>query len=261
MYSLDDIRNITFTQAGRNKYSADEVDDFVDGCVELVEWLMKEKRALEQEKATMAGKMELLANKLVEYRQNEESISEALLSAQQAGRTIIREANQKAELILRDAAIKAEKVQETALREIKEEEKMLQEVKQKVSDFKAMLLELYREHLKQIDLLPETPPEEAPADVEDADDAAGDMPTEPTEPEEPAEPETPAEEAPAEPTAEEQPEEDSAEEPVVVAVSQEIEPEETEDDPKSSRFPKLQFGEDYEPLDEPKRGLFGRKKP
>lgn len=255
MYSLDDIRNITFTQAGRNKYSADEVDDFVDGCVELVEWLMKEKRALEQEKATMAGKMELLANKLVEYRQNEESISEALLSAQQAGRTIIREANQKAELILRDAAIKAEKVQETALREIKEEEKMLQEVKQKVSDFKAMLLELYREHLKQIDLLPETPPEETPADVEDADDAAGDMPTEPTEPEEPTE------EAPDEPTAEEQPEEEPAEEPVVVAVSQEIEPEETEDDPKSSRFPKLQFGEDYEPLDEPKRGLFGRKKP
>lgn len=258
MYSLDDIRNITFTQAGRNKYSADEVDDFVDGCVELVEWLMKEKRALEQEKASMAGKMELLANKLVEYRQNEESISEALLSAQQAGRTIIREANQKAELILRDASIKAEKVQETALREIKEEERMLQEVKQKVSDFKAMLLELYREHLKQIDLLPETPPEEAPADAEDAEESAGDTPT---EPDEPAEPETPAEETPAEETPEGQPEEELAEEPVVVAVSQEIEPEETDDDLKSSRFPNLQFGEDYEPLDEPKRGLFGRKKP
>lgn len=257
MYSLDDIRNITFTQAGRNKYSADEVDDFVDGCVELVEWLMKEKRALEQEKASMAGKMELLANKLVEYRQNEESISEALLSAQQAGRTIIREANQKAELILRDASIKAEKVQENALREIKEEEKMLQEVKQKVSDFKAMLLELYREHLKQIDLLPETPPEEAPTDMEEDEAPADETPT---EPDEPTEPETPAEEAPAEPTAEEQPEEAPAEEPVVVAVSQEIEPEETDNDPKTSRFSNLQFGEDYEPL-EPKKGLFGRKKP
>ena len=31
MFSPEEIRHITFTQVGRNKYSADEVDDFVDG--------------------------------------------------------------------------------------------------------------------------------------------------------------------------------------------------------------------------------------
>ena len=221
MYSLDDIRNITFTQAGRNKYSADEVDDFVDGCVETVERLMQEKRALEQEKAEMAGKMEILANKLLEYRQNEESISEALLSAQQAGRTIIREANQKAELILSDAKIKAEKVQELAERDIEEEKRALAAIQQQVSDFKAQLLETYREHLKQIDLLPDVPEEEVEeAESEEIVEAVEDVAEEPTVVEETVE------ETVEEPVIEEavvEAEEEVAE--PIVAVSQEIEPE------------------------------------
>ncbi len=255
MFSPEEIRHITFTQVGRNKYSADEVDDFVDGCADTVERLVREKRALEQEKAEMAGKLELLANKIVEYRQREESISEALLRAQQAGNTIILEANQKADLIMRDAQIKAENVQEAALRSIKEEEQQLEAIKQAVSDFKASLLDMYRDHLRQIDLLPAEEPEEEPA-AESEEETVEVVAEEEAAPvEEEVVEAAPVEEVPAE---EEQPEEDPVEEEAVVAVSHVIEPEETEEE-IPSRFANLEFGENYEP-DEPKKGFFGRKK-
>lgn len=255
MFSPEEIRHITFTQVGRNKYSADEVDDFVDGCADTVERLVREKRVLEQEKAEMAGKLELLANKIVEYRQREESISEALLRAQQAGNTIILEANQKADLIMRDAQIKAENVQEAALRSIKEEEQQLAAIKQAVSDFKATLLDMYRDHLRQIDLLPAEEPEEEPA-AESEEETVEVVAEEEAAPVEEEVVETaPVEEVPAE---EEQPEEDPVEEEAVVAVSHVIEPEETEEE-LPSRFANLEFGENYEP-DEPKKGFFGRKK-
>ena len=255
MFSPEEIRHITFTQVGRNKYSADEVDDFVDGCADTVERLVREKRVLEQEKAEMAGKLELLANKIVEYRQREESISEALLRAQQAGNTIILEANQKADLIMRDAQIKAENVQEAALRSIKEEEQQLAAIKQAVSDFKATLLDMYRDHLRQIDLLPAEEPEEEPA-AESEEEAVEVVAEEEAAPvEEEVVEAAPVEEVPAE---EEQPEEVPVEEEAVVAVSHVIEPEETEEE-IPSRFANLEFGENYEP-DEPKKGFFGRKK-
>lgn len=256
MFSPEEIRHITFTQVGRNKYSADEVDDFVDGCADTVERLVREKRALEQEKAEMAGKLELLANKIVEYRQREESISEALLRAQQAGNTIVLEANQKADLIMRDAQIKAENVQEAALRSIKEEEQQLAAIKQTVSDFKAALLDMYRDHLRQIDLLPSEEPEEEEVPVEETEAVEETVVEEETVPVEEEVVETaPVEEVPAE---EEEPEEAPAEEEAVVAVSHVIEPEETEEE-LPSRFANLEFGENYEP-DEPKKGFFGRKK-
>lgn len=255
MFSPEEIRHITFTQVGRNKYSADEVDDFVDGCADTVERLVREKRVLEQEKAEMAGKLELLANKIVEYRQREESISEALLRAQQAGNTIILEANQKADLIMRDAQIKAENVQEAALRSIKEEEQQLAAIKQTVSDFKAALLDMYRDHLRQIDLLPAEEPEEEPA-AESEEETVEVVAEEEAAPvEEEVVEAAPVEEVPAE---EEQPEEAPVEEEAVVAVSHVIEPEETEEE-IPSRFANLEFGENYEP-DEPKKGFFGRKK-
>ena len=255
MFSPEEIRHITFTQVGRNKYSADEVDDFVDGCADTVERLVREKRVLEQEKAEMAGKLELLANKIVEYRQREESISEALLRAQQAGNTIILEANQKADLIMRDAQIKAENVQEAALRSIKEEEQQLAAIKKAVSDFKATLLDMYRDHLRQIDLLPAEEPEEEPA-AESEEETVEVVAEEEAAPvEEEVVEAAPVEEVPAE---EEQPEEAPVEEEAVVAVSHVIEPEETEEEIPSP-FANLEFGENYEP-DEPKKGFFGRKK-
>ena len=92
MYTAEDIRNITFTKS-LGGYKTGEVDDFIDICVDTVEELTKTN-------ADLKKKMELLANKVVEYRNDEDSIRTALLSAQRMGDTVLREANHKAGLIL-----------------------------------------------------------------------------------------------------------------------------------------------------------------
>ncbi len=73
----------------------------------------------------------MLADKLVEYRNDEDSIRTALLSAQRLGDTVVREANHKAGLILDDANIKAQKIEETAKRKIVDEERELERVKRR----------------------------------------------------------------------------------------------------------------------------------
>ena len=97
MYTPEEIRNIEFTKS-LGGYRTSEVDPFIDKCADTVEALM-------QEKAELTKKLEVLADKLVEYRNEEDSIRTALLSAQRLGDTVVREANHKAGLILEDANI------------------------------------------------------------------------------------------------------------------------------------------------------------
>ncbi len=88
-------------------------------------------RPLLSEKAELTKKLEILADKLVEYRNDEDSIRTALLSAQRLGDTVVREANHKAGLIMDDANIKAQKIVENARRSIVKEEEELRRIEKK----------------------------------------------------------------------------------------------------------------------------------
>lgn len=281
MYTPDDIRNITFTKS-MGGYKTNEVDIFIDQCADTVQMLMNDKAELEK-------KLEVLADKLVEYRNEEDSIRTALLSAQRLGDTVVREANHKAGLILDDANIKAQKVLETARKSIKDEELELARIKKEVSNFKSRMLSIYREHLILIDALPEVKEKKEEPPVQQPD---------PVKPpvQEAAPIEEPAAPAAVAPTADFQPPvEQPAFEPVEVApaVQQPIEPNkgqsafvinipeleeeeeapapvaaspapqtEREGQPAASRFADLKFGDEYDISkdDSEPRGLFRRKK-
>ena len=158
MLSAQDIRDVGFNKAKKG-YDSAEVDEFLDRCMEAVETLQKEKEELNQ-------KLQVLADKLVEYRNDEDSVRTALLSAQRLGDTVVREANHKATLILEDAQIKANKLLKTAKKDLQNEEKGYQKLQKEISVFKTRLISLYNEHLKLIEILPE--PEEVPAASESA---------------------------------------------------------------------------------------------
>lgn len=245
LLTADKIRHITFTPGRGNSYKDTDVDDFVDQCADTVQALTARIDELNQ-------KMEVLADKLVEYRNEEDSIRSALLSAQRLGDSIVREAKQKADLMLDDARIKADKIKENARRDISDEELELKRVQQEVSDFKAKLLDMYRQHLSLIDLLPETKPEPAAEEPP----AVEETPVAETAP-------AAAEEPPAVPVSVEEPAEMPGED--VSALTEETEeislvdslwkpddaftPEEEselEDEAPVSRFGELKFGKDYE---------------
>ncbi len=147
MLTEKDIRTALFNKT-RGGYKVNEVDDFLEQCAQTV-------AALTSAKADLEKKLEVLADKLVEYRNDEDNIRTALLSAQRLGDTLVREAKHKAGLIMDDARIKAEKLQETAERNIKDQEHELERVQKEVTNFKMRLLSIYREHLALIDVLPE----------------------------------------------------------------------------------------------------------
>ena len=245
LLTADRIRHITFTPGRGNTYRDTDVDDFVDQCADTVQALTARIDELNQ-------KMEVLADKLVEYRNEEDSIRSALLSAQRLGDSIVREAKQKAELMLDDARIKADKIKENARREIGDEELELKRVQKEVSDFKAKLLDLYRQHLSLIDLLPEVKEEDVHAAEEPAAAEAAPAAEVPQQPEMETETETaPAAEVSAASA-------ESGEEPVSEEVSlvdslwkpdDAFTPEEEselEDETPVSRFGELKFGKDYE---------------
>ncbi len=246
LLTADRIRHITFTPGRGNTYRDTDVDDFVDQCADTVQALTARIDELNQ-------KMEVLADKLVEYRNEEDSIRSALLSAQRLGDSIVREAKQKAELMLDDARIKADKIKENARREIGDEELELKRVQKEVSDFKAKLLDVYRQHLSLIDLLPEVKEEDVPAAAEpvaeepaSADVApAAEVPQQPTaEPVPAAEESAAAAESGEEPMSEEVSLVDSLWKPDDAFTPEEES--ELEDETPVSRFGELKFGKDYE---------------
>ena len=147
MLTASDIRNVMFTKS-MGGYKTAEVDVFIDQCADTVDTLTREKQELTK-------KLEVLADKLVEYRNEEDSIRTALLSAQRLGDTVVRESNHKAGLILEDANIKAQNIVEAAQRSVKGQEQELERVRQEVANFKSRMLSIYREHLSLIDVLPE----------------------------------------------------------------------------------------------------------
>lgn len=230
MLTGEDIRNVRFNKS-MGGYKVNEVDDFLDECAMTVDTLLREKDELSK-------KLEVLADKLVEYRNDEDNIRTALLSAQRLGDTVVREAKHKAGLILDDAKIKAEKIHDTARRDIQDEERELKRIQQEVANFKSKMLSLYREHLSLIDVLPE-PEKEATASPPAAQTEEPSVETEAAPAQSPAVSEQAAVEPPADAPAEA-----VFETPAVSAPSAP----ETEAVPaaaQSSRFGELQFGDNY----------------
>lgn len=161
MLSLNDITNVSFRKAGFSGYRPEDVDAFIDQVRDTVEELTQKSLAqreemerVEEEKRQMQKKIELLAGKIEDYRSEEDEIKNALVSAQKLGDASIREARHKAEIILKDANLKAEHIIAGAEEQIQQQKQQMADLKKQVAEFRAQLLEMYRRHLTLIDALP-----------------------------------------------------------------------------------------------------------
>ena len=145
MITAKEIREVKFNRT-MGGYKTAEVDDFLDRCADAVEELTKTNDENER-------KMQVLAETVVDYRNQEDSIRSALISAQRMSESVISEARKQAEDIREAARTEAETMREKAAAEITAELEELRRIKQEVADFKAKLLATYREHLTLIGIL------------------------------------------------------------------------------------------------------------
>lgn len=159
MFTSDEIRQITFEKVMRG-YRPEDVESFMERIADEFESLEKEKSDLEE-------KLYLLAEKVEQYKTEEESIKTTLINAQRLGESIISDARTKAETIIREATIKKNDIISSAYSEIEGSEETIKRLKKEVSDFKRNILSLYKAHIEALSTLPEEKQEKEPAQSEE----------------------------------------------------------------------------------------------
>jgi len=103
MITAQDIREKTFEKSTFGGYAMNEVDDFLDE-------LASDLAASQKESATLRGKMKVLVDKIEEYRESEDAMHLALVSAQKVAKSIEEESRAKAEELVASAQAEADAI-------------------------------------------------------------------------------------------------------------------------------------------------------
>ena len=175
MISANDIRDKKFEKAAFG-YKQEEIDEFLSQ-------LIAEFDEIDAEREDLHSKIQLLADKVREYRQDEDALKDALLGAQKQGHKVISDAQEKAQAIIEQAEEKAKALLEEATTqhdeamernraEIAKEKEKLVAAQKEVTEFKRDLFDMYKSHLEMISAMPEVELDDEDDDEEDYDEQA-----------------------------------------------------------------------------------------
>lgn len=267
MHTLNEIKNKKFDKSAFG-YRVEDVENFLNEVIDYVS-------ALENEKTETEKKLVVLANKIEEYRNEEDSLRQALLGAQKLGDSILKEAKNRAEIIMRDATIKSENIVKNVKEEVKREEVILNKMKREVDAFRSKMLTMYNSHIDMIKSIPEAEREkeeevakpevktEVMAEVMDAEPEVKEEPKveiEVAQPEVVEEPEVQVaiepeikEEANFEIPEQQAEEEEPEEEGFKISGGFKFSRFDEKEDKKESKFGPLKFGDGYDLDDEGKK--------
>ena len=159
MITAKDVQKKKFEKV-KFGYSPEEVDAFLSQ-------IENDLRLMQQDMDDSNEKIQLLADKVREYKDTEEDLKNALLLAQRQARQVIAEAQEKADAIEAEARASVETVKsqaladsEESLRQTNEElaknKAALERTKKQVVEFKQTLFGLYKQHLEMISRLPDS---------------------------------------------------------------------------------------------------------
>lgn len=145
MLTIEEIKDISFRR-GRG-YRGEDVDAFIDEVIVSFEQLKKEK-------SDLIRKMDILATRVEQYRADEETVRNALLSSQRVADASIKEANAKAAQIISDAEAKAQSTLKEANEITAKQKEVYLKLKSDSVTLREELTKLYNAHLKSINDLP-----------------------------------------------------------------------------------------------------------
>lgn len=141
-YTPNDLQNITFKKSLRG-YSEDSVNDVLDKVIE-------DYSAYIRENLELKDKLALLNDGLQHYKTIEESLQNTLLVAQQTGEDIKKNAYEKADNVIREAEIRAQRIINDANQEVIKIKFEYEEMNKKLHIFKSKCETLL---MSQIELL------------------------------------------------------------------------------------------------------------
>ncbi|MEG0178139.1 MAG: DivIVA domain-containing protein [Oscillospiraceae bacterium] len=146
MFTVEEIQNAEFDKVMRG-YKPDDVHSMLSLIASQLESAQKDKEDLEK-------KLYILAQKVEQYRNEEDMLKTAMLNAQRMGENIVHEAKQKADSIVRESDLKANLIIEQAKAKVAKEEKEYSELQHKVAQFKSDVLAIYKQHIESLSELP-----------------------------------------------------------------------------------------------------------
>lgn len=180
MLTLEEIENISFRKSGLGGYKTDDVDNFVDGVIVKVKDLQSANKELE-------SRIEQLNVQIKQFKEKQESVQDAIITAEMTSKSLVRDATHKAEVLVTDANTKAENIvkdatekaekmiaestkkadtiMDNAVRQsakkvdennktLENQKKLITQIQNEVTRFKDALIQSYRSHLEMIDSLP-----------------------------------------------------------------------------------------------------------
>ena len=168
MISSEDVRRVTFDKAMRG-YRCDDVDDYLDQVAESMD-------ALAAKNDEMQKNLVVLAQRIDQYRAEEDTLRTTMINAQRLGENVIREAKQKAAEIIRAANMKADDREQRARDDVELAKQEIVTLKSEADSFKRSLMEMYRKHINLISKMPEYNPPAQEEAQQPAPQPAADQP-------------------------------------------------------------------------------------
>lgn len=147
MLTIDEIKNIAFRKAGMGGYRPDDVDEFIDDVIATFE-------QMKAEKADLLRKMDILATKIEQYRKDEETVRNALLSSQKVSDQALKEAKDKATYIIKAAEKKSRKILTEAEMATEREKDKYEAVLAETAKLRKEMIAMYKKHLSLLDEFP-----------------------------------------------------------------------------------------------------------
>ena len=147
MLTIDEIKEISFHRSGKNGYAAADVDVFIDEVVATVEQLNAEKKDL-------IRKLDILAKKIEQYREDEETVRNALITSQKLSDSTMKEAQTKADYIIRAAEKKSRAILTEAEMATEREKDKFDALHSETAKLRREIIALYKKHLALVEELP-----------------------------------------------------------------------------------------------------------
>lgn len=142
MLAPHELKNKTFTRSLKG-YNPAEVDEYIRFLLDKYAEAYKENNELDR-------KLRVVVTNLDEIKDEEESIRSTLISAQKMAEKIIRDANERADVITGAIKDRCDAVIEEFREQLRTEKEEMWELRTRVVEFKKELFDRYREHLEQV---------------------------------------------------------------------------------------------------------------
>lgn len=138
-----DIHNKEFKSVLRG-YDRNEVDEFLDMVIKDLEQVFKESAELKNSNQSLTEKLE-------HYHKLEQTLHNALVVAQETAEEVKASAKREAQLIVREAEIKADRLVDDAIGKVRRMTAELDDLRKQSAVFRARLINLLKAQLEMAD--------------------------------------------------------------------------------------------------------------